>query len=553
MSSEQSTTTTVSRRSALSLGLSLAAAGALSSCSSRNTPTSGGTGESVPWPTYVKPPIFDGAVVSEEPGVPIGYAHLPKTLAKSVDDVPGRGSTIRHFQVTWSPPATPFDRNPWWQGLNERMNIKFEVTEVPASNYDAKFATTIAGGDLPEVIQLLNTAGSIRAAKQGAFADLTEILSADNILKYKNLANVRTDQWKAIAINGRIYGVPIDIPSELLEYRYRKDWAENLGFPKDPADADEMAAMLTAMTKGKPEGAQQTWGVTAFPGHIDGIARAMFQVPNEWCYADGKLVNAIETPQFEASLEWLANLWKAGAFHPDALALEGQTDRYRAFVTQGQVGIAADSAQNFYNVSAPYKKAVDESRGGLVAFIPPGHDGKVKATFLRSSGAYGMNAISAEVAKDQDRLDEILRCFNYRRAPFATQEWYYQRFGAPGDYFDRNAEGDPVPIANRNLGADVGSIGYGLNPQAWLFPNVKECVANNEIMVQQAVADPTQGLQSDTRDTKQAQLGQLAETYINQIVVGSRPASDLGVYRDAWRSRGGDAIRAELEQQLTGR
>ncbi|MEV1176409.1 extracellular solute-binding protein [Nonomuraea sp. NPDC049784] len=543
----------MSRRAALGLGLGAVAGAALTGCGSGGAAPSGTKKAAVPPPTYVAPPVYPGAIVPDVPGVPTAYPSMPKKLTKTVAEAPGRGGTVRHFHLTWGPPATPLADNRWWQGLNERLGIDFKVTEVSAGNYDAKFATMLAGGDLPEVVQLTFSAGCLKAIKQGAFADLSETLSGDKVLEYPNLANVRTEQWQACTINGGLWGIPIDVPVELLEFRYRKDWAEKLGFAKPPADADETAELLVAMTKGNPEGSKKTWGLTAFPGMALDLAYAMFGVPNNWKYEGGKLTHAFETPQFEAAIDWLVKLWKNGGMHPDALALGSQTDRYRAFVVQGQVGMAVDSAANFYRPNSQYGKVVAELDGAFAAFVPPGHDGSSKAVFRKTAGVYGINAISAKVAQDKDRLAEILRLFNWRRGPVGSEEWYYQGWGADGEYFTRGADGEPVAVEGTNLDADKGAIAYGLTPQSWIFPNAKDCVDMNSQMVRQSVASPVEGLQSDTQDARGAQLDQLFATYINQIVVGSRPLTDIEKYRQAWRSQGGDQIRRDFQEQLKRR
>ncbi|MEO3796046.1 extracellular solute-binding protein [Nonomuraea sp. B10E15] len=542
---------TMSRRAVLGLGLGAVGA-ALTGCGSGGANSSGTKKAAAPPPTYVAPPVYPGAVVPDVPGVPTAYPSMPKKLTRTVAEIPGRGGAVRHFHLTWGPPATPLADNRWWQGLNERLGIDFKVTEVSAGNYDAKFATMLAGGDLPEVVQLTFSAGCLKAIKQGAFADLSETLSGDKVLEFPNLANVRTEQWQACTINGGLWGVPIDVPVELLEFRYRKDWAEKLGFAKPPADADETAELLVAMTKGNPEGSKKTWGLTAFPGMALELAYGMFGVPNNWRYEGGTLTHAIETPQFEAAIGWLVKLWKNGGMHPDALALGSQTDRYRAFVVQGQVGMAVDSAANFHRPNSQYGKVVAKLDGAFAAFIPPGHDGSSKAVFRKSAGVFGINAISAKAAEDKDRLAEILRLFNWRRGPVGSEEWYYQGWGADRDYFTRGADGEPVAVEGTNLDADKGAIGYGLTPQSWIFPTAKECVETNSQMVRQSVASPVEGLQSDTQDARGAQLDQLFATYVNQIVVGSRPLSDIEKYRQAWRSQGGDQIRREFEVRLKG-
>lgn len=538
------------RRGFLGLGIG-AATVAATGCGSGAG--SGGAPEEKPaftMPTYTEPPVLPGGILSKEPGVPIGYEKLPDELIKSVDEPPGSGGAMTHVHVTWGQPEPPVEENLWWQGLNERLNVDFQMTTIPYAEYEAKFATLIAGGDLPDVIQLMNIAATAKAARQGAFADLSDVFAGDKILEYKNISNVRPDQWQASSIGGRIYGVPIDIPAVQPQFRLRKDWAEKLGYPKDPATADELAEVLVAITKGQPEPGRKVWGGGGYPGTVATVANAMFRVPNTWRLEGEKLTHMFETPEFEQAVQWAAQLWKDGGFHPDALALGANSAKDLELITTGQVGLCAISAQNWYFPNA-YSEAIKASGGGLAPFIPPGHDGSVEPLFVRSSGSYGVNAISAKVAEDQDRLAEILRVFNWRRAPFASEEWYYLKYGAPGDYYHEREPGkDPELIEGRTIETDRGALNYGLTPQAWQFPGVTECVKINEEMVGNSEPDPTQGLTSETRERREPQLKLLQEDFVNRIVTGDRPMTDLKEFQDQWRSQGGDDMRSELTQAL---
>lgn len=545
-------TSPLGRRGFLGLGLG-AAAVAATGCGS-NAGGGAGPGAKQPYtpPAHTETPALPGAIVSKEPGVPIGYESLPEKLIKSVDAPPGRGGPMTHVHVTWGAPVPALEQNKWWQGLNERLNVDFQMSTIPYAEYEAKFATLIAGGDLPDVIQLMNLASCAKAARQGAFADLSDVLAGDKILEYKNLSNVRPDQWKASAIGGRIYGVPIDIPAVQTQYRLRKDWAEKLGFPDDPKNAEELAEVLAAISKGQPEPGRKVWGGGgySFTSTIGTVANAMFRVPNNWRLEGEKLVHAYETPEYEQAVDWAAKLFKAGGLHPDTLALGANSAKDLELIGTGQVGLCSISAQNWYFPNV-YSEAVKASGGGLAPFIPPGHDGSVEALFVRSSGSYGINAISAKVAEDKERLAEILRVFNYRRAPYASEEWYYLKYGAPGDYYHEREPGkDPEPIEGNTIETDRGALNYGLAPQAWQFKGVDECIKINEQMVRTAEPDPTQGLTSDTRERREPQLKLLQEDFVNRIVVGERPMTDLKEFVEQWRSQGGDQMRTELETAL---
>ncbi|GAA2757920.1 hypothetical protein [Actinopolymorpha rutila] len=66
----------------------------------------------------------------------------------------------------------------------------------------------------------------------------------------------------------------------------------------------------------------QTWGF----GNVDTtLAQQMFGVPTVWRKeSNGRLVNSIETDEFEEALRFLARMWKAGVYHPDAPNMQFQ-------------------------------------------------------------------------------------------------------------------------------------------------------------------------------------------------------------------------------------
>src|SRR5690606_9906081 len=101
--------------------------------------------------------------------------------------------------------------------------------------------------------------------------------------------------------------------------------------------------------------------------------------------------------------------------------------------------------------------------------------------------------------------------------------------------------------------AEAAQLTYGLAPVVFAFPGAAEAIAVNETYVENSGPDPCAGLFSDAATKAQPQLDELYETYIHQIIVGNRPMSDLEVYREQWRSRGGDAMRTEFQEALKAR
>ncbi len=191
----------LTRRSLMAAG-GAAPLAALAACSGGDAPGSGvaiDNAAGLELPNHTPPPEVEGAIISDVDGVPPGYPKTPDELLRTVDSPPGDGGPITEFKISWDAPAPPLEENVFWQSYNERLNVDYRPQIAPAANYDERLATLLAGGDLPDIVQLMDTAQSARAISDGAFADLTPYLAGDNIDQWPNLANIREDQWRYVS------------------------------------------------------------------------------------------------------------------------------------------------------------------------------------------------------------------------------------------------------------------------------------------------------------------------------------------------------------------
>ena len=79
---------------------------------------------------------------------------------------------------------------------------------VGNADWEQKFATVIAGNDLPDILQTRVVANFPQLLEK-RFTRLDEFLGGDAIKEYPNLANIPTRHWKSTVYNGAIYGIPI--------------------------------------------------------------------------------------------------------------------------------------------------------------------------------------------------------------------------------------------------------------------------------------------------------------------------------------------------------
>ncbi|SDS68601.1 extracellular solute-binding protein [Microlunatus soli] len=540
----------------LMLGLSATAVGgALVGCSSQSTGSDFGKNTALKVPTHVDPPDVPGQIVSAVDGVPPGYTQLPKKLPTTTKSVPGKGGSFTTFQVNWGAPPRPKAKNKYWQELEKRLGVTYEPTLVPADAYEDKLATMISGGKIADMVFLhTDSANAQRAVQDGAFAELSAVLGGDKIKKYPNLANVPQYQWEASAINNGIYGIPVDLAYVNSLHVYRRDWAEKLGFDAAPKNADEFYQLMTGMS-GSKVGSGKTYGFGGYSGGVTQFINAMFKVPNNWSESDGRLTHMIETDEYEQALTYTNKLWRGGAFHPDALSLAEQGAKDRSLFESGTIGCQVASADTWFRsggLDAVRSKGGEGSDPQLL--LPFGHDGGDYA-FPSSPGFYAVVAVSAEAASDEKRLAEILSIMNYLRAPFASAEGFFLRFGLEGVNFRYDKDGAPTPITENAANGDVDGLSYtGLVPVAFFYPDdsqhVTDTVHYTEAVTKSSIKDPTVGLFADSSAKVAPKLAELTTDYVNGMVTGRKPLSALKQFRQDWRKQGGDQLRTELQKGI---
>ena len=488
--------------------------------------------------------------------MPVAYTSYPEPFA-STEGVPGNGGSVRMLTLSYSPPPTPRNENRYWQELERRLGVTWEAEIVPISGYNERIATVFAGGDLPDLFYLLPSSARpviYEAFDQGAFADLTDIVTSDRLQEYPNLAALPSYLWDAVRINGRVWGIPKPVLRNNDPTYYRGDWGDALGYEELP-DAEAVFNMLVAMAKEDPDGngSADTYGLSPYGGNWDAfLINQMFRVPYGWrLNDDGTLTNAIETDEYRQALEFARRLYEAGAYHPDAanLTVEQATD----LMLGGRTGMATNGFAAVFGANGfrhRIKEVVPEAE--LRPIVLPGVDGGKGVTY-QSPGFFGLTAISARAAQDEERLRELLRILNYLFAPFGSEEFTFLNYGIPGVHSEEQEGGGY--ILNETGRNERSALVYPFLSENYFFypgvPGEAELAQKfNEQMAEVAVANPTANVYSAAAGEHGATLGQLITDRYTEIVTGRADLSEWENVVEEWRSRGGDEMRAEYEAAL---
>ena len=127
---------------------------------------------------------------------------------------------------------------PQWEKEYERLTgIDLDIEIVSNNEYGTLLELAFASDTVPEVFDLEAEQKLSIYAKQGAIADLTDLIKESGLYD-----KVDKSLWDAITIDGKIYGVPMEVASGAVTY-IRKDWLDRLGLSA-PKTYDEFIEVL---------------------------------------------------------------------------------------------------------------------------------------------------------------------------------------------------------------------------------------------------------------------------------------------------------------------
>lgn len=133
----------------------------------------------------------------------------------------------------------------WFAEFEKKTGIHLDQQFIPNNEYYDKLKLAFASNEVPEVFDL-NGANLAIYASQGAVKDLTDLLKASDLYN-----QVDQSIWDAISIDGKIYGIPKEIPSASVTY-VRGDWLDKLNM-EVPTNYDEFMNMLRRFKEEIPE------------------------------------------------------------------------------------------------------------------------------------------------------------------------------------------------------------------------------------------------------------------------------------------------------------
>ena len=215
----------------------------------------------------------------------------------------------------------------WVEEFEKKTGIDMELEMVSNNEYKTILELAFASGRVPNVFDLTGE-NLATYVKQNAIRDLTDLVKNSDFYD-----KVDQTTWESVELDGKIYAVPIEVPSGAVTY-VRKDWLDRLGMDI-PTTYDEFTAMLTAFKNDIPE--------CKVPLTAPGLKTSMnlpefFLGANpDFIKKDGKWVNGMLEPNMGEALQRLQDAYKDGLI--DLEVVTNTTSNCRDQWYSGSVGV----------------------------------------------------------------------------------------------------------------------------------------------------------------------------------------------------------------------
>jgi putative aldouronate transport system substrate-binding protein len=215
----------------------------------------------------------------------------------------------------------------WADEYTRLTGIDMNIEVVSNNEYAQILELAFASGDVPDLFDLSGDNLAVYA-EQNAIADLTDLIKNSEFYD-----RVDPAIWESITLDGKIYGVPFEIPSGAVSY-VRKDWLDRLGMDI-PKTYEEFTTMLTRFKNEIPE--------CKVPLTAPGLKASMnlpefFQGANpNFTKVDGKWVDGMSQDNMVTALQRLQDSYKAGLI--DLEVVTNTTSSCRDQWYSGSVGV----------------------------------------------------------------------------------------------------------------------------------------------------------------------------------------------------------------------
>lgn len=341
-------------------------------------------------------------------------------------------------------PATVPDTDPILPVIEEAIGVNIET--VATNDDEAMLTARIAGGDIPDVFRVSNISNLKNYYENEVLLNLSDYMD-----KMPNLAALFTkDDWARVTFDGSVWAIPRRGEKNYNCWYIRYDWLEKLG-EKCPTNFDELLDLCIKINNADLDGngvndtyalsgAYDTiYGRNAFAGFYTAYGCS---APDTIMIKDGKPVLTCTTEEFKLALNEIRRFVDAGVVDPEILSNSNNTVLEK--MATGKCGTCYGAWCN-YNKPAQVDiwKAVDANANWARLENEIASEYGVSGAYQSACGYDAVYAINADLVKEPEKLEAVLKLFDYIATPEGDT---LLSFGIEGVHYERDENGTIVKL-----------------------------------------------------------------------------------------------------------
>lgn len=225
------------------------------------------------------------------------------------------------------------------------------------------------------------------------------------------------------------------------------------------------------------------------------------------------------------------------------------SDAQNNFIS-GKTGLHYEGFLSFFGKGSVTDRMQEiQPSATTVGFVPPGSNPVV----YNETGFFGYTGIPSSLSDNEERIRELLRILDYLAPPFGSQERIFLDSGLQDVHY--TVDQNDVIVTNDRLQNEKSAlVSLMSGPAVYYYPLEPDLAVQIQNQALEAlkfgIDNPALTLYSETQVDKSAELSQLGQDRVTEIVTGRESFDSLDDAIQQWQERGGNQIREELQQAL---
>jgi putative aldouronate transport system substrate-binding protein len=425
--------------------------------------------------------------------------------------------------------------------LNEKTGYKVTYDMLPVENPDDKLNLLMANKE-KYAYMLLSGPQYSKLAASGALEPIDELVN-----KYgTNMKNVISQSsWNGAKLNGKIFGIPQTGQGTVVNSALivRQDWMDELGL-KPPTTRDELYNVMKTLKEKKNVIALSGGKSPLAPEILPTFGLTLVQSTNTtgWDDVNGKLVNAVESPNMKKYLEFMKKLYTE-----KLIDQEWSLNQANKVIENFTSGKAAMISNGYFNAPTVQNALLKNTPNAKISSLPylKGDDGKVRVTAINGISFY------VGIPKWAENKEEIIKYLDLKldkdihKEATIGKEGVHHKF-ENGSYF-------PIlPIFNdqyNNASSFLTGVDEKNYPIYWqarvrkdpiltdAFNKNQEAAKGNTVVDPLAFAPPLEAIGKNN-----LKLQKLMEDTFLKYITGAEPLENYDKFIAQWKAEGGDEM-----------